>query len=71
MVAGEVGDPIRLGGVWLLMKLEDRRPADVPDFERARPVLRRLMLIEQMQQKAAALSAAVRLDAGLPAGAAQ
>jgi len=71
MVAGEVGDPIRLGGVWLLMKLEDRRPADVPDFERARPVLRRLMLIEQMQQKAAALSAAVRLDAGLPTGAAQ
>ncbi len=71
MVAGEVGDPIRLGGVWLLMKLEDRRSADVPDFERARPVLRRLMLIEQMQQKAAALSAAVRLDAGLPTGAAQ
>lgn len=71
MVAGEVGDPIRLGSAWLLMKLEDRRRADVPDFERARPVLRRLMLIEQMQQKAAALSAAVRLDAGLPAGAAQ
>lgn len=71
LAAGEVGDPIRLGEAWLLVKLEHRRKVDVPDFERARPVLRRLMLLEQMQQKAGALSAAVRLDAGLPTGAAQ
>lgn len=71
LVAGEVGDPIRLGDAWLLMKLEDRRKVDVPDFERARPVLRRLMLLEQMQQKAGALSDAVRQEAGVLTGAAQ
>lgn len=48
MEPGEVSAPLRLGDAWLVIKLVERGPSQLPDYEKAKPQLQSRVYAEKM-----------------------
>jgi peptidyl-prolyl cis-trans isomerase SurA len=48
MEPGDVSTPLRLGDAWLVMKLVERGPSQLPEYEKAKPQLQTRVYAEKM-----------------------
>jgi peptidyl-prolyl cis-trans isomerase SurA len=48
MDPGDVSQPVRLGDAWLVLKLVERGPSQLPEYEKARPQLQTRVYAEKM-----------------------
>jgi peptidyl-prolyl cis-trans isomerase SurA len=45
---GQVSDPVRFGDAWVVLKLVERSPSQMPDYEQAKPQLQNRVYAEKM-----------------------
>jgi peptidyl-prolyl cis-trans isomerase SurA len=48
MEVGEVSEPLRLGDAWMVIKLVERGPSQMPEYEKAKPQLQGRVYAEKM-----------------------
>lgn len=49
MEPGEVSGPVRFGDAWLVLKLVERAPSELPEYEAAKPQLQNRVYAEKME----------------------